>query len=273
MSINPLHLEVWLYMGFAALEIENWNIAATAYRRYTALEPGNFEAWNNLAKAYIKLNNKHSAHRALLDALKCNYENWKVWDNLMVVSSDIAHFADVIRSYHRILDLKGKHMDPEVLETLVYSVNNNINDAEGNPSGKYMQKTRELLGRLISIFGSDGNLWTFYAVLSPVVALRAQRLQRAYNSFTYGQWDKDITTCVQVLHVCHKLAEIVLSDEVEPTDAIVNSVRLNIGSAVSAIKKHDYEETRPQLFDCTNLWKKVLQKQKSALKSENKAKE
>ena len=45
-------------LGFAAMEVSNWEVAATAYRKYCALESDNFEAWNNLANCYIKMGNK-----------------------------------------------------------------------------------------------------------------------------------------------------------------------------------------------------------------------
>ena len=54
-----------------------------------------FEAWNNVAKCYVKLGQKARAWRVLIEAVKCQYENWKVWDNLMVVSVDCGHFAEV----------------------------------------------------------------------------------------------------------------------------------------------------------------------------------
>lgn len=57
-------------LGYAALETENWQVAATAYRRYTTLEPDRFDAWNNLAQAYLQLGNRRSAHQALIDALR-----------------------------------------------------------------------------------------------------------------------------------------------------------------------------------------------------------
>lgn len=63
---------------YAALNIENWVVAANAYRNYTYLEQREFEAWNNLAKAYIKLGDKERAFKVLNEALKCNYDNWQV---------------------------------------------------------------------------------------------------------------------------------------------------------------------------------------------------
>lgn len=48
-----------------------------------------------MAKAYIKLGDKPKAWKSLQDAIKCNYDRWQVWDNLMVVSIDLGHFSEV----------------------------------------------------------------------------------------------------------------------------------------------------------------------------------
>lgn len=262
-SINPLQAIVWLRLGFAALETENWQIAATAYRRYTTLEPDGFEAWNNLAQAYIKLGNKRSAHQALTDALRCNFDNWKVWENLLVVSADIGHYSDVLRAYHRLLDLKDKYLNLDVLGELVYGVCNNINDYEGRQCGHLLQKTRELLGRVTALYPGEGHVWELYASLAPILSLRAQRLQRAYRGYTQGNWDKNPAKCQQVLYVCHKLAEVALDERIEAKDTIVNSVRLNLSSAIAAIKKQDWEITRNLIQEVTVLLGKLIEKNKS----------
>lgn len=38
---------------------------------------------------------KERAYRALQEAVKCNFENWKVWDNLKNVSADCGQFEEV----------------------------------------------------------------------------------------------------------------------------------------------------------------------------------
>jgi cytochrome c-type biogenesis protein CcmH/NrfG len=60
------------------LKTENWETSAKAYRRYTYLQPNSFEAWNNLAKVYVNQGDKNRAYRALMEALRFNYDNWKV---------------------------------------------------------------------------------------------------------------------------------------------------------------------------------------------------
>jgi len=62
----------------------------------------------------VKLGEKKKALRALKEASKCNYENWKVWENTLVVATDCKAFDEVIRAYNRLLDLKGKWADEEV---------------------------------------------------------------------------------------------------------------------------------------------------------------
>lgn len=265
LSINPLQSHIWLRLGFAALETEQWQSAATAYRRYTTLEPDNFKAWNNLAQAYIKLGNKRSAHQALLEAIRCNFDNWKVWENFLVISADISHFSDVIRAYHRLIDLKEKYLNTEVLGILVYGVCNNVNDSEGRPCLNLMQKTRELLGRVVALYPGEGLVWELYASLAPVLVLRAQRLQRAYRSYTnVNNWNRNVVKCQQVLYVCHKLAEVALNDEVCPKDALIKSVRLNLSSAISAVKKEEFEETKSLLQEVTALLAKLIEKAKIA---------
>ena len=37
-ELNNIQENVWIRLGFAALQVENWKLAATAYRRYCSLE-------------------------------------------------------------------------------------------------------------------------------------------------------------------------------------------------------------------------------------------
>jgi tetratricopeptide (TPR) repeat protein len=244
LSINPLQSNIWFGLGFAALQVENWHTAATAFRRYTTLEPDSFEAWNNLAHAYMKTGNKRSAHQAMTEALKCNFENWKVWENMLTISNDLSNYSDVIRAYHRVLDLKEKYLNMEVLTSLIYGVCNDSNDSEGNSSRKFLQKTRELMGRITTLYPNSGGVWELYATLAPVPLLRVQRLQRAFRGYTQSGWDKDPKICFQVLVVCSKLGDIILEEEIEATNTVVSSIKLNLASAVTAIRKHNWDETK-----------------------------
>ncbi|XP_050294803.1 tetratricopeptide repeat protein 27 [Anthonomus grandis grandis] len=260
-SINPLQASVWFRLGFAAHKTDNWQVAATAYKRYTTLEPDSFEAWNNLAQAYLKIGNKRSAHQALLEALKCNYDNWKVWENFLVVSSDISMYSDVIRSYHRLLDLKEKYLNVNVLGELVCDVIDDTIDCEGLPAARFLQKTRELLGRVVSIHPGEGPVWDLYAKLAPNIVLKTQRLQRAFKAYTRdNQWFKDLKICNQVLYLCFELGDIALMPEVEPKNPVVHSIKLNITAAMSAIRKEDFLDNKEPLDRLCIITGRILQK-------------
>jgi hypothetical protein len=40
----------------------------------------------------------------LQESLKWNYENWRVWDNYMIVSTDVCKFHEVCHSPHLLKD-------------------------------------------------------------------------------------------------------------------------------------------------------------------------
>ena len=54
----------------------------------------------------------------------------------MVVSTDLAHFSDVIKAYHRILDLKERHVDAEVLRILATAIKDDLPDNADQPSSR-----------------------------------------------------------------------------------------------------------------------------------------
>lgn len=45
----------------------------------------NHETWNNLAASYTKLGQKDKAHFVFQEAIKFDYENWKIWENYLWV--------------------------------------------------------------------------------------------------------------------------------------------------------------------------------------------
>lgn len=131
LELNSLQENVWARLGYAALTLENWELAAEAYRRYTTIEPNGYESWNNLAKSYIKLGDKKRAHKVLHESLKCNFGNWKVWENFLLVSIDTGNFEDCINAYNQMISLRGRHYDYQVLEILVKSIASDTPDANG----------------------------------------------------------------------------------------------------------------------------------------------
>ncbi|XP_034947329.1 tetratricopeptide repeat protein 27 [Chelonus insularis] len=272
-QLNNIQENVWIRLGFAAMQVEDWNLAAKAYRHYCELEQTNFEAWNNLAKVYIKLGDKSRAWYSLQDAVKCNYEKWQVWDNLMVVSVDLGHFSEVIRCYHRLLDLKEKHVDILVLRILTEAVRKNINDSEGQPAGKLLHKTLELFGRLTALIHNDPDIWRLYAELTVVQKTdldfqkAAQYLQRAYRSLTVDpKWLQTIESTKSVLQLCSDLGDTYLKCSENATilqkRSMLGSAKLSLQSVITKVKQErltEHQDIVVMLESLENLLKLIVE--------------
>ncbi|KAL3874310.1 hypothetical protein ACJMK2_037342 [Sinanodonta woodiana] len=216
LKINSLQVPLWFTFGCTAMSAKKYEVAVKAFNRCVSLDYDNFEAWNNLASAYVKLKDKQKAFMALKDALKCSYDNWRVWENYLVVSTDCGEFGEVIQAYHRLIDLKGKWLDIEVLSILVHAITKNINDAQGNPSSIHQQKVQELFGRITAKVSNSGPLWRLYAQLySPIAAEKPenqekmlQYLQKSHRCIMQeANWEKDITMCKKIADQSIELAE------------------------------------------------------------------
>lgn len=260
-GINPLQPVVWSRMAFAALQIKEWAKAITAYKRYTSMEPDCFIAWNNLAQAHLKQGiNKLAAYACLKEAIRCSFENWKVWENLLVVSCDISYFSEVITAYHRLLKLKGKYLNLVVLKELVNFVVSGENSPEGTPSNILLRDTLDLLEKLTAEFPMEGFIHELFAALPAESRLRAETYQKAYNGYTKDDWDKNPTTCETVLRLCNIMGHLVLEDTIKANDDVVISTKLSLNSAVTAVKKRDWEETRQLVEETSSILKKVNEK-------------
>ncbi|KAJ2952850.1 hypothetical protein O0L34_g7215 [Tuta absoluta] len=272
-EINSIQERVWLRMAFAALETEKWELAAKAYRRYTYLQPNTFEAWNNLAKVYVKQGDKNRAYRALVEALRFNYDNWKLWENVIIVSMDTGHFEDVIRGVHRILDLQSKFEDVEVLTLLARAVLQDARDADGNGAARLRKRVLELFGRITSVHQNKPELWQLYSDISPTYLLKGQRLLKAYRGYTQnGKWSENPETCKKVTELALSLLEYSLKarQECEDKDKLqadqqLSSARLTGQAVVRAAEKQDWPEIKTSLEELKQLFTNVTEYMKSIM--------
>lgn len=183
LEINSLQENIWLRLGYAALDLEKYEIASSAYIRYTQLEPNGFESWNNLAKCFIKMGNKKRAHKVLQESLKCNYDNWKIWENFLLVSVDVGSFEDALNAYNRLIELKEKYFDEEVLRIIMTSIANSVTDVEGLAASRLKKRAVEMLAHLGSIHANEGVVWELSAMLTSEPLKKAEKLQKAHKGF------------------------------------------------------------------------------------------
>lgn len=250
-KINTMQLGVWFSLGCAYFALEGYEGAAKAFQRCVGLEPDNAEAWNNLSTAYIRLQKKNKAFRTLQEALKCNFEHWQIWENFIVVSIDIGEFAEAIRAYHRLMDLRENYKDIQILQILVRAVVENLMDSHGEQAVTLRSKVKELLGRVSSRHSSDSEIWQQYALLygdghssDPEDNEKAlQFLSKAHRcKVQTGGWEKEPALFKEVIKKAINMGEVTIScckKKANPTEAVqmLSSTRLSLKSLATKAKQ------------------------------------
>lgn len=194
LSASPSNISILSMLAYSCLTIERYERAAECYRNITYHDDTSFLVWNNLSKAYIKLNQKERAWRTLREAIKCNYEEWKVWDNFMVVAMDIGALDDVITAWHRLLDLKTSHKDDKVLSALTFSLikRSHLKTSDNNSNVETMKLLNEaikLVARINATGGCSSRSWVCYFRL----LLREFELKKSSEKDKLTKLDLDST--------------------------------------------------------------------------------
>ncbi|XP_017059079.1 tetratricopeptide repeat protein 27 [Drosophila ficusphila] len=243
LEINNLQEAILLRCGYCAIQLERWEAAVKYYLAYTHLEPNGFESWNNLAKALIKLGDKQRAHRVLGEALKCNYSNWKVWENYMLVSVDTSHWEDAMRAYQRMAELKQHYLDQEVLTRIVYGISKE--DPAG--SGSLIKRLIKLLGQQSIQHGNEPLVWELAALVAPTPLKKAEKLVKSYRAYTpkHLGWETKSEHALKALDLCLEVCELsvaAIKEHIQDESEVMitsqlNSARLAGTSCLNALKR------------------------------------
>ncbi|XP_046379990.2 tetratricopeptide repeat protein 27-like [Haliotis rufescens] len=250
LEINALQIPVWFTYGCTAMTVEKYEEAAGAFRRCLHIEADNFEAWGNLSTCLVKMKKLPAAFKVLKDAIKYNFENWRLWDNYLTIGTDIGEFEDVIHAYHRLMDIKQKWTDVQVLRILVNAVTENLKDAGDQPSARLRPKLQELFGRVTAAVTTESEIWRLYSKLVSSVEhpdqttseKAVQYLQKAHRCVmqTSG-WEKDVDQCVIVAKQSQQLAteHLKFAERGAPSQAInsLSSAKLMLRSLLVKLKQ------------------------------------
>ena len=278
LEINKLQFPVWQRLAYCALQVEAWEKCAQAYRRCSVLEPDSFEVWNNMSQAYLKLDQKPRAWKALKEALRCKMNSWRLWDNFMLVSTSLGYMQDALFAYHRILGLKERHVDTQVLGRVVKAIVEGQRDPEGREAQGLYRRCSEMLGRLTSEVPAHPELWYLYGELtcshpSPDPQTRHQAMQRFRKAVAATTqrpgWEKETITAVAALHRAVALAEaaVASTEETNPKAAVtdLNSVRMCINGVIGGARRGQVNVATGEMMEGVQEPLKILEDKMTAL--------
>ncbi|XP_074642936.1 tetratricopeptide repeat protein 27-like [Tubulanus polymorphus] len=282
LNLNPLqNVDVWFSYGCACMQSEEYIKGANAFRRFVALENDTYQGWNNLGACLVRAGEKPQAFKVFKESVKCNFDNWRLWENVLLIGTDVGEFEESIRAYHRLLDLERKHSDCEVLTVLVRAVKEDIPDSNNRNSGLLKPKLLELFGRITSKVTADSEIWRLYAELSDEGEKSSLEnrekvlhlLQKSQRAMTQGdQWLDDIKQCQKVAYNSCELTKmyIKVAERIEQNTKkiqILSSSKLSMKNIITKMKKKHTDLQGELVADivkpCESLdanYEKILQK-------------
>jgi len=205
------------------MQLEDWHGALIAFTEVVQQHPEEAEAWANVAAIHMRNKHCREAYPALLESLKYDRNNWRVWVSKLYTCLDLRKFDEAAQACDILLDLKSSKSSqgvPELEEKCVRAIVGGTvhNYVTANEKGdkialdsarRSLVRVQDLLDRL----GSSTSLpWVYEirAFLSGQVGLDMEvfeNLMKEYRSLTsVRSWEKDDQ---QVRRVCRTVTQIV----------------------------------------------------------------
>mmetsp|Transcript_43984 Transcript_43984/g.106076 ORF Transcript_43984/g.106076 Transcript_43984/m.106076 type:complete len:779 (-) Transcript_43984:147-2483(-) len=106
LALRPLIPTVWFRVGTICMRLGDWEYALTAFSEVVQQHPEESEAWANVAAVHQHEQRLAEAYPALVESLKHNRKNWRVWVNKLFVCLDLEKYDEAIQACNMLIDLK-----------------------------------------------------------------------------------------------------------------------------------------------------------------------
>lgn len=249
LEINSLFPDTWFTYGCAAMQVGDMQVAANAFTRVIQQTPDNGEAWNNLGRTLHELGKKKEALLALIEAGKSRRESWRVWNNILLLATELRSCNDILHAMNRLIDIRGKDgvyapsLGVVVAEVIRMS---SSSDAEDKALvGPVSRQLLKVLARSTSLVSSNPSIWAAYAELHELLPSREDkqrafecRLKQVRSLIAHEQWKTEVSALRHMALACDALAK----DALETRNALnIRAASIQTKSIIEQTKQ-DYQE-------------------------------
>jgi tetratricopeptide (TPR) repeat protein len=123
LAIRPQEHHAWWRVGTASMRIENWDLALRAWTHCARLEPTDGEAWGNMGAVFCQQNRLDEAYNAFDQGLKHQRQNWKMWENFMLLSVRTKRYGRALYAQEQLLSLRHKREGFDTMPIDIESLN------------------------------------------------------------------------------------------------------------------------------------------------------
>ena len=151
LEINPLYPNAWFTMGCAFMRMKNWQQAQIAFQRLVCIDSNLAEGWNNLAACHMSMANYTEAYDALVHGIKHDRTNWKMLENLLIISVQLQKFFTALECVRMLLKLTQN----KLLDGQLFGVMNRI-------AGGKEKKLEEVYVEMVNSISVSPGVWKCY---------------------------------------------------------------------------------------------------------------
>ena len=119
--VQPIMASCWYLVGIASMRSENLNGAIEAFVRCIEQQTEDEEypeAYANLGAIYTRTSDYGKAYAAFSEAYRLKRENWKVVENLMLVSLVLGKYHECMMYMKRLVELRHASKRPLHIDEL-----------------------------------------------------------------------------------------------------------------------------------------------------------
>jgi tetratricopeptide (TPR) repeat protein len=236
LELNPLFPNIWFTVGCIYLRQSIWEKAINAFSRSVSIDDSNAEGWANLGIAFNQSNKLKEAMKCLEQGLKRQRTNWKICENLLIISMDCKDLGKVIYCINHLFSLdKYDRVKPSAFYSLTTLFLTDFPSLSQNRIEYYKGKIYEIFEKFSMKDGVCAEIWDLYAIFVESAEIEINK--------TVSEEDKSEIFRAIVEIRLKQLRNLMIADLWEKEEKVIEKITKvldKVKGDIVKVKKEDY---------------------------------